>query len=80
MATDHGVVRAFAVRRKPHEDRWNVEQVDRTQGSPSQPDPTRVGIRIPIKVSFDVIPSDIASPYDGEIVQAYSPKSKNPGC
>ena len=75
IATNQGVVRAFAVRRKPQEDRWNAEQIDQIQGTPSQPDPTRPGIRIPIRVNFDPIPSDIASPYDGETVPAYTAKS-----
>ena len=53
IGTDAGVVRAWTVRRKPEEERWQGMAIKALRGSPQQPDPARPGMRIPIEVEFD---------------------------
>ena len=53
IGTEHGVVRAYDVRRMPEGQRWNGEAINRMKGTPQQPDPKRPGAGIPIRVVFD---------------------------
>jgi len=53
IGTLNGVVRAFTVQRKPEDERWSPTDIQNLRGTPQQPDPTRPGSHIPIRVKFD---------------------------
>ena len=50
MGTRTGVVRAWAVKRKPEEDRWDKTLIKQMTGTPAKPNPTGNGIEIPTRV------------------------------
>ena len=37
IGTNQGVVRAYSVRRKPEEERWNAQRIQEMRGTPQQP-------------------------------------------
>ena len=45
-------VRVVSYRRRSEGSRWDAELIKNMQGTPQQPDPTRPGVGIPIKVRF----------------------------
>ena len=53
IGTNHGVIRAFTVARKPEGERWNAEAIRDVKGTPQQPDPSRAGLQAPIRKHFD---------------------------
>ena len=53
IGTDDGVVRAYAVIRKPPGERWSAERLKTMRGTPQQPDPRKPGTHVPIQVCFD---------------------------
>eukprot|EP00973_Karenia_brevis_P064143 8913014-Karenia_brevis.AAC.1 len=53
IGTDAGVVRAYAVKRMSEDKRWSAEAIKSMKGTPQQPDPTRPGLHIPVRVTFD---------------------------
>ena len=55
VGTDHGVVRAYTIKRLPEDERWNKEKIKSMQGNPQQPDTGRPGQKIPIRVGFDPV-------------------------
>ena len=54
IGTQEGVVKAWAIRRRPEEERWNWEMVNDMRGTPGCPVPGRGGIRIPIRIRVNV--------------------------
>ena len=50
IGTRTGVVRAWAVKRKPEEDRWDKTLIKNMKGTPARPDPSSGGIEIPTRV------------------------------
>ena len=59
IGTESGVVRAYSIRRLLEDRRWDGELIKRMRGTPQQPDPSRPGDSVPIRVQFD--PSDAAA-------------------
>ena len=58
-------IKARAVKRRPEEERWNKEAIWEMVGTPSQPDPSKAGVSIPIRISVpncDDIPLDEVVP------------------
>ena len=53
LGTKEGAVRAYAVKRQPHEERWNADWLQGITGTPQQPDPNKAGIAIPVRVRHD---------------------------
>ena len=53
LGTKDGVVRAWTVRRKPEEERWDAEAVTEMRGTPATPNPSMPGISVPIAVNID---------------------------
>jgi len=53
IGTKDGVVKAYTIERQLEEFRWSKELIDEMQGTPQQPDPTKPGTRIPIRITFD---------------------------
>ena len=47
------MVRSYTVWRQEESNRWDAELLSDMKGTPKQPDPSRGGIQIPIKVRFD---------------------------
>ena len=43
VGTRKGAVRAYAIRRKLEEDRWDAQMITEIRGTPQQPDPNKVG-------------------------------------
>ena len=59
IGVEEGVVRAFAIRRKPDEERWNEIAIRNAKGTPQRPDPKLPGLMIPVSATFD--PPETAS-------------------
>ena len=55
IGTKDGVVRAYAVRRQDEASRWQGDRIKDIKGTPSQPDPNKPGLHIPLRVRFDPI-------------------------
>ena len=53
VGTREGVVKAYAIKRQPEDQRWDGELVSEMRGTPQQPDPARPGLAIPVRVHFD---------------------------
>ena len=53
LGTKDGVVRAWTVRRKPEEERWDAEAITEMRGTPAKPNPNMPGISVPIAVNTD---------------------------
>lgn len=56
IGTRQEVARAWAVRRKPEDERWRAEEIEAAQGTPPAV-PGRAGPRIPIRVLVEVYES-----------------------
>ena len=50
IGTRTGVVRAWAIRRKVEEERWDIALIKNMKGTPAKPDPASSGIEIPIRI------------------------------
>ena len=53
IGTKNGVVRAWAVRRRDPEDRWDADLIKNMQGTPQKPNPNKPGAMIPVRITFD---------------------------
>ena len=62
IGTVDGVIRAYAVKRQPSDRRWDGELAKNIRGTPQQPDPSRPGVAIPVRVNFEAVTVDIAPP------------------
>ena len=51
-----GAVKAYSIKRQDAGVRWNADLVRALRGTPQQPDPSRPGLHIPIRVHFDPVP------------------------
>ena len=59
VGTSRGVVKAYSIKRRAEDERWNRPFIEETRGTPQQPDPARAGLAIPISVRFDAqVPED----------------------
>ena len=58
VGTRDGVVRAWAIRKKPYEEQWDGDLIKNMKGTPAQPNPTKPGIVIPIRITFEEKPED----------------------
>ena len=59
MGADVGVVRAYAVMRKPEGERWDVERMRNVRGSPQQPNPEKPSMNIPTRITLDPPEEDV---------------------
>ncbi len=71
VGTNRGVVKAYSVKRREPDQRWSKEAILGMVGTPQQPDPTKPGTKIPIRVSFD-------AERGGEPVPSELPKDEAP--
>ena len=53
IGTREGVVRAWAIRKKPEAEQWDGRLIKEMRGTPAKPNPNRSGNTIPIAVSVD---------------------------
>ena len=53
IGTSEGVVKAWAIRRRPEEERWKIEDVNGVVGTPKRPTPRNGEGWIPIRVSWE---------------------------
>ena len=53
IGTEAGVIRVYDVIRKPEGERWEGQRILKMMGTPRQPDPTKPGGIIPVKVNFE---------------------------
>ena len=53
LGTSEGVVRAWAIRKKPYEEQWGGDLIKNMKGTPAQPNPLKPGILIPIRMTFE---------------------------
>ena len=54
-----GAVKAYSIRRHEHSERWNGGLIRGLRGTPQQPDPTKPGLYIPIRVNFEPVPEGV---------------------
>ena len=64
IGTRLGAVRAYAIKRKPDDQRWDAELLKDLKGTPQQPDPERAGITVPISVRIEPLPVEQRGPQD----------------
>ena len=53
IGAPEGVVRAYSISRKPEDQQWDGPTVLASKRTPAQPDPSKDGIEIPIRIRFD---------------------------
>ena len=53
IGTREGVVRAWAIRKKPYGDQWDGDLIKAMRGTPAQPNLLKPGMQIPIKITFE---------------------------
>jgi hypothetical protein len=53
IGTKDGVIRAYAIKRKAADERWDVDLLKNMKGTPQQPDPSKPGSMVPIRINFD---------------------------
>jgi len=53
VGTNEGVVRAYAIIRKQEGQRWDRERLKNMKGTPQKPDPSKDGLIIPLRITFD---------------------------
>ena len=53
IGTTGGFVRAYAIKRRSENERWDSEMIKNLKGTPQQPDPSKPGLNVPIKINFD---------------------------
>ena len=56
IGTTDGAIRAFAIQRQPEADRWDADRIRNIKGTPQKPNPSKLGIEIPIKIRFEPTP------------------------
>ena len=71
VGTSQGVVRAYSIKRREPEHRWDKAAIKGMVGTPQQPDPTKPGAKIPIRISFD-------TERGGEPIPSELPKNEAP--
>ena len=54
IGTPDGIVKAWAVRRRPEDERWDMEAVNAIKGTPARPTPGKNDARIPIRIRLDI--------------------------
>ena len=50
IGTPKGTVKTFSVKRKPEEERWNMEEINKIEGTPGRPKPVKKDTRIPVRI------------------------------
>ena len=55
IGTRVGAVKAYAIKRQPEGQRWSAAIISELQGTPQQPDPSKPGIAIPVRIQFDSV-------------------------
>ena len=70
IGTRAGVVRAYAVKRMDEESRW-AKYLQEMKGTPQQPDPSRPGLAIPIKVNIDPPHEESPAPAEGPVDECH---------
>ena len=53
IGTPQGVIRVYDVIRKPEGERWDPKSILEIRGTPRQPDPSKPGGRIPVRVNLE---------------------------
>ena len=56
VGTREGVVRAWAIRKKPYEEQWDGDLVKNMMGTPAQPNPLKASSQVPIRITFEENP------------------------
>ena len=51
--TADGVIKAYAVRRKSEEERWDGSMIKNMKGTPQKPNPNKPGDHVPVRINFD---------------------------
>ena len=72
IGTSEGVVRAFAIRRQDEGNLWSADKIRSLQGTPQQPDPSKGGLHIPVRVRFD--PKETAEPIPSVLPKREPPR------
>ena len=62
IGTLQGVVRAWAIKLKPEDEKWDADLIKNMKGTPAQPNPNKMGLNVPIRVTFDPTPPEFVEP------------------
>lgn len=73
IGTLEEIVRASSVKRHDPSQRWDKEMVNGMQGAPQQPDPSKPGLRIPVRIRMDP-PAEVDMPELRQQREEYTPK------
>ena len=63
IGTENGVVRAWAVKRRQEEERWDAKRILEMQGTPARPNPQSPGVDVPVHIH---LPQESEVPLPGE--------------
>ena len=53
IGTKQGAIRAYAIKRRTADERWDKDMIKAIKGTPQQLDPSRPGLNVPIKINFE---------------------------
>ena len=51
MGTSSGVTRAYAIKRRSVEERWDKDAITTMAGTPQRPNPEKAGLHIPTRIA-----------------------------
>ena len=51
VGTKNGVMRAYALKQRPADERWDEKQISDMRGTPQRPNPEKVGLHIPTRIA-----------------------------
>ena len=54
IGTCEGVLKAWAVKRRPEDERWDIKMIDGVKGTPEEPVPGKGRRRVPIRIRLEV--------------------------
>ena len=61
VGTRSGVIRCYSIKRMAVDDKWDKDLVMSMQGTPQQPNPSKIGLRIPVRIEVEGEPVGEAS-------------------
>ena len=53
IGTSSGVIRCYAIKRMPAEEKWDKDAISTIRGTPQQPNPTKTGLHIPVRLGAE---------------------------
>ena len=73
IGTNSGVIKVYACKRRPADERWNEKAITEMQGLPQRPNPQQPGLAVPIRIR---LPDVHAEPPEPHVERAYQPRRR----